>query len=429
MTESEAFSFSVHELEQWFVANNMTNKEIYLIAAFLLFAFLTVLLAKKHHIPIVVGYVFLGILLSPDIISLIPVISAEMRSLYTFMLSDFSYVTQIALAFIAFTIGSELSIKTIRRLGKSIVYIVLFEALGAFTVVTLAIYLVGKPLYMALLFGAIASATAPAATVMVLQEYNSEGPLTSTIMAVVGLDDAAALIIFSLISPIAYLQYQGGGAINYREIIMTPIMEIAGSIIIGLAVGYTAQYFITRFSDKTKKILLIVASITFSSASSIYLGLSPLIANMAVGFAVRNFAKKNLEISEYLDTLTTPLYAMFFIIAGTEIRFSEMDSWAFLAIAFLYLFARLAGKITGSTFAARISNAPEAVQKYIGFGLLPQSGVAIALAYTVQKQYAEGPEVGLLIFNTLLLTAAITEVFGPLLTKYAITQAGEVKEE
>lgn len=429
MTESEAFSFSVHELEQWFVANNMTNKEIYLIAAFLLFAFLTVLLAKKHHIPIVVGYVFLGILLSPDIISLIPVISAEMRSLYTFMLSDFSYVTQIALAFIAFTIGSELSIKTIRRLGKSIVYIVLFEALGAFTVVTLAIYLVGKPLYMALLFGAIASATAPAATVMVLQEYNSEGPLTSTIMAVVGLDDAAALIIFSLISPIAYLQYQGGGAINYREIIMTPIMEIAGSIIIGLAVGYTAQYFITRFSDKTKKILLIVASITFSSASSIYLGLSPLIANMAVGFAVRNFAKKNLEISEYLDTLTTPLYAMFFIIAGTEIRFSEMDSWAFLAIAFLYLFARLTGKITGSTFAARISNAPEAVQKYIGFGLLPQSGVAIALAYTVQKQYAEGPEVGLLIFNTLLLTAAITEVFGPLLTKYAITQAGEVKEE
>lgn len=429
MTEAETFSFSVHELEQWFVANNMTNKEIYLIAAFLLFAFLTVLLAKKHHIPIVVGYVFLGILLSPDIVSLLPVVNMEIKNLYTFMLSDFGYVTQIALAFIAFTIGSELSIKTIRRLGKSIVYIVLFEALGAFLVVTLAIFLFGKPLYMALLFGAIASATAPAATVMVLQEYNSEGPLTSTIMAVVGLDDAAALIIFSLISPIAYLQYQGGGAINYREVLMTPMMEIAGSIIIGLAVGYIAQHFITSFSDKTKKILLIITSITFSSATAIYLNFSPLIANMAVGFAVRNFAKKNLEISEYLDTLTTPLYAMFFIIAGTEIRFSEMGSWAFLAVAFLYLTARLAGKVGGSTLAARISGAPEAVKKYIGFGLLPQSGVAIALAYTVQKQFVEGPEVGLLIFNTLLLTAAITEVFGPLLTKYAITQAGEVNEE
>ena len=427
MTESE--TFSLHQLEQWFVANNMTNKEIYLIAAFLLFAFLTVLLAKKYHIPIVVGYVFLGILLSPDIVSLIPAVGKEMLDLYTFILSNFGYITQIALAFIAFTIGSELSIKTIRRLGKSIVYIVLFEALGAFIVVTLAILLFGKPLYMALLFGAVASATAPAATVMVLQEYNAEGPLTSTIMAVVGLDDAAALIIFSLISPIAYLQYQGGGTINYREVLMTPMIEIVGSIIIGLAVGYLAQKYVTSFTDKTKKILLIISSITFSSAAAIYLNFSPLIANMAVGFAVRNFAKKNLEISGYLDTLTTPLYAMFFIIAGTEIRFSEMGSWSFLAVAFLYLTARLAGKIGGSTFAARISGAPEAVQKYIGFGLLPQSGVAIALAYTVQKQFVEGPEVGLLIFNTLLLTAALTEVFGPLLTKYAITQAGEAKEE
>jgi len=422
-------SFSAHDIEQWMSLNNIANKELYLISFLLLFAFLVVLLAKKYRIPIVVGYVFLGIILSPDIISIIPAVNQEMSRMYTFVLSNLDYVTNIALAFIAFTIGSELSIKTIKRLGKSIFSIAIMESAAAFLVVASAVYLIGRPLYMALLFGSIASATAPAATVMVLKEYNSEGPLTSTIMAVVGLDDAFALIIFSLINPIAYSHYQGGGAINLIEIITVPLIEIFGAIILGLFFGYITQYLLIKFNEKTRKILTIVTAITLSSSLSIYFGFSALIANMSVGFAVRNFAKKNLEISEEMDTLTVPLYAMFFIIAGTEIRFSEMGSLSFLLIAFVYLIARIIGKVGGSTLAARISGAPEPVQKYIGFGLLPQSGVAIALAYSVQRQYVQDPKVGLLIFNTLLLTAAMTEVFGPLLTKYAIIQSGEGKIE
>jgi len=424
---NELINFSAHEVEEWLVLNNVANKELYLISLFLLFAFLVVLLAKKYRIPIVVGYVFLGILLSPDIISIFPVIDSETVNMYTFVLSNLDYVTNIALAFIAFTIGSELSIKTLKRLGKSIFSIAIMESVLAFVVVTAALYFIGRPLYMALLFGAIASATAPAATVMVLKEYNAEGPLTSTIMAVVGLDDAFALIIFSLINPIAYSQYRGEGAIKLSEIIVSPLIEIFGAIILGLFFGYITQYLLTKFNEKTRKILTIVTSITLSSAVSIFFGLSALIANMSVGFAVRNFAKKNLEISEEMDTLTVPLYAMFFIIAGTEIRFSEMGSLSFLLIAFTYLIARIIGKVGGSTLAARISGAPEAVQKFIGFGLLPQSGVAIALAYSVQKQYVQDTKVGLLIFNTLLLTAAMTEVFGPLLTKYAVIQSGEGK--
>src|SRR6056297_3613785 len=217
---NQLINFSAHDVENWLVLNNIANKELYLISLFLLFAFLIVLLAKKYRVPIVVGYVFLGILLSPDIISLFPTIDQEMSNMYTFVLANLDYVTNIALAFIAFTIGSELSIKTIKRLGKSIFSIAIMESVAAFIVVTAAVYMIGRPLYMALLFGSIASATAPAATVMVLKEYNAEGPLTSTIMAVVGLDDAFALIIFSLINPIAYSQYKGGGAVHFSEMFL-----------------------------------------------------------------------------------------------------------------------------------------------------------------------------------------------------------------
>lgn len=424
---NDLINFSAPRVEEWLLLNNIADKELYLISFLLLFAFLVVLAAKKYRVPIVVGYVFLGILLSPDIVSLFPLMDQEMSKMYAFILANLDYITTIALAFIAFTIGSELSLKTIKRLGKSIFAIAIMESTAAFFVVAAAVYLMGRPLFMALLFGAIASATAPAATVMVLKEYNSKGPLTSTIMAVVGLDDAFALIIFSLINPIAYSRYQGGGTINLTEVLFYPLVEIFGAIFLGLILGYLAQYLLTKFNEKTRKILTLITTITLSSSLSIYFGFSALIANMAVGFAVKNFAKKNLQISEELDTLTIPLYAMFFIIAGTEIRFSEMGSRSFLLIAFVYLVARIIGKVGGSTLAAKISGAPEVVKKYIGLGLLPQSGVAIALAYSVQKQYAADPKVGLLIFNTLLLTAAVTEVFGPLLTKYAVINSGESK--
>lgn len=429
MLDSSDLNMTAHELEQWIVVNNIADKEIFLISAFLLFAFLIVLLAKKYHIPVVVGYVFLGILLSPDIVKYLPYVNTDLRDFYTFILANMSYVTQIALAFIAFTIGSELSIKTIRRLGKSIFYIVVIQSIAAFAIVAAAIYYLGWPLYMGLLLGAIATATAPAATVMVIQEYNAEGPLTSTMMAVIGIDDAIALIVFSLINPIAYAQFQGGADINLGGIMVHPLLEITGAVIVGLAVGYTAQLLITAYDQKIKKILAALTMILLGTSISIYFGFSPLIANMTVGFAVRNFAKKNLLISEYLDTITIPLYALFFIIAGTEIRFSEMGSVSFFLIAAVYFIARSIGKIGGASLAAQISGASENVKKYIGLGLLPQSGVAIALAYSVQKQYAEAPEISMLIFNTLLLTAAVTEIFGPLMTKYALLKSGEGKIE
>ncbi len=417
------------EVENWYVANSAGDKGIYLIAIFMGFALFSILLSKKYKTPIVVGYVFLGILLSVDVVKLLPFVNESQLAWYDFTLKSFNYITNIALAFIAFTIGSELSIKMIRKMGKDILVIVIMQSVGAFLIVSLAVfYLAGQPSYIALLLGAISSATAPAATVMVLQEYNAQGPVTSMIMAVVAIDDAIALIIFSLIRPLAMIQYQGGGDFSITEALVHPLYEVFFSIILGVILGYLFQKYILKFEDKTKKIMTIITTIIGGSALAIYFNLSPLITNMSVGFAYRNFAPKNPGIDKYMDTLTIPLYAMFFILAGTEIRLSSIFSGGFLLIALVYFLSRLFGKIGGSYLAGVITNASENIKKYVGLGLLPQSGVAIAMAYTVQKQFAVEPKIGLLIFNTLLFTAAITEVVGPLATKYAITKAGEINK-
>ncbi len=415
---------NLHHFQEWFAAHQAGDKIIYLLAIFIFLAWLVVLLAKRIHVPIVVGYVFLGILLSIELVGQIPFLAPYYKSWYQFIIETFDYVPQIALAFVAFTIGSELSVKVLKNLGKKIGYVVILETFGAFALVTLVVLALGKPLYLALLLGSIASATAPAATVMVLQEYDAEGMLTSMILAVVGIDDAVALIIFSLVEPIALVLYSGVGTLSITNSILLPLIEIGGSIAIGLALGYVSQKLLVDFEDKTKKILTVVATIVGGSAIAILFDLSPLITDMAVGFAYRNFARKNLGIADYLDTLTIPLYALFFILAGTEIKFSGIASASFLIVAFAYTAARLVGKVGGASLGAWLADAPKKIRKYIGFGLFPQSGVAIALAYTVQKDFA-GAELGTLVFNTLLFTAALTEVFGPLATKYAIFQAGE----
>lgn len=420
-------AIELENLQHWFHANELQTRAIYLIAFFLVLAMLAIIFSKKYSLPIVVGYVLFGIVISPDILNLIPFLESEFHSWYEFLIIKLDYITQIALAFIVFTIGSELSLRTFRRLGKSIYIITIFEALGAALVSAAAVYFIGAPIYMALLLGAIAAASAPASTIMVLKEYNAEGPLSSTLMAVVGLDNTLALILFALISPVA-MMFIGEGQALSLGLLVTPIIEISAAIIIGLGIGYLTQHYISMVDDKTKKVVAVLTSVVLSSAISLVFGLSSLISNLALGFAIRNFAEKNLDISEYLDTLTIPLYAMFFIFAGAEIRFSQMGSSVFLITALVFLAARIIGKYGGAVLAGHFSDASPVVKKYIGLGLFPQGGVAIALAFSVQKQFTVVSDVSLMIFNMVILTAALTEIFGPLFTKAAVIKSGEAEE-
>ena len=421
-------SIVLSELQKWFLLHEVGNKNIYILGLLIFSALLVVLLSKKIRVPIVVGYVFLGIFLSVNVIEIIPFLSNSTKEWYAFILESMDYIPQIALSFIAFTIGSELSVSIIKKMGKTIFYVVILQAFAAFILVTSGLLAIGLDLYLSLIFGAIASATAPAATVMVIREYNAEGPVTSMIMAVVGIDDALALILFSLINPIAFILYTGEGNLSLYNSLIIPLLEISGSLLTGTLAGYLSQKYIAKIEDKTKKVLTVVATIVCGTAISLQFHLSPLITNMAVGFAYRNFTRKNLGIGDYLETLTIPLYAIFFILAGTEIRFGSLASKSFLILAAVYTLARVIGKVGGSSLAAYLAGASSNIKKYVGLGLLPQSGVAIALAYTIQKQYSATPDIGLLVFNIILFTSVLTEVFGPLATKYAIFQAGEARE-
>src|SRR6056297_3448929 len=326
------------KIESWMVQNNVADKEIFVLGILIFLSLLVIFMAKKYQIPIVVGYVFLGILLSTDVIHWMPFLTEAQKEWYNYSLESISYITNIALAFIAFTIGSELSVKLLKKMGKTIVYIVLLEATGAFALVFLGVLALGKPIYIGLLLGGIAAATAPAATVMVLKEYKAEGPLTSMIMAIVGIDDAIALILFSIVEPIAYARHYGSESLSFLTSVSQPLMEITFSVLLGLALGYIGQKVITQTEDKTKKIMTLVTNVIVASALAIYFDLSPLITNMVVGFTYRNFARKNLGIADYLETMTTPVYAIFFILAGAEIQLSSIASLSFLLLAFTYLF-------------------------------------------------------------------------------------------
>ncbi|GAB6098796.1 cation:proton antiporter [Halanaerocella petrolearia] len=416
---------TLYQLQHWLLSNQASNKSLYIVGLFTILALAVVLVAKRYKVPIVVGYVFLGMLFSVSVIKNLPFLAERQKEWYAFAIENFDYVADMALAFIAFTIGSELSIKILKSLGKKIVFIVLLESVGAFVLVMSGMLALGKPFYLALILGAIASATAPAATVMVLKEYNAEGTLTSTLLAVVGIDDAVALTIFSFAEPISLIQALGSGNLSISNAFLHPLFEIIGSVMTGLVFGFISVKLLSDFEDKTKKVLTLVATVLGAAATAVFFELSPLITNMAVGFAYRNFAKKNLGIAEDMETLTIPLYALFFMLAGTKIRIGAVTSTTFLITALVYTLTRAAGKIGGASLGARLGQADEKIKKYIGLGLLSQIGVAVALAYTVQRDFAQLPKVGMLVFNILLFTTAITEVVGPLATKYAITEAGE----
>jgi len=378
--------------------------------------------ARRLKIPEVTCYVLTGVLLGGSVLNVLPGERLELLQ----------PLSTVALGIIAYMIGVELKLDVLRRLGRSIFFIVIFESVGAFLVVFLVLSsLFPGTLDQALLLAAVASATAPAATVAVIRQYKAKGTLTSTILAVVGIDDAVALIIYVFASSFVKASLSGID-VRFAGILLQAGLSVLASLAFGAAMAFLFLVLVRGQRENEGITLVLAAFILAIVGLSETFGISELLAVMVFSALIANFspviAKKTESILEYF----TPIFlAAFFILGGAHLNVRLIGQVGLAGLA--YFGARSAGKIGGAGLGALIGRAPQTVRKYVGFALLPQVGVALALALSIQKDFdiprfgESGHRMAELIINILLFTTIITEVVGPLLTRAMLRRAGEVE--
>ncbi len=367
---------------------------------------------KKINLPNVTGYLIAGLLVGPYCLNIFSVENLE----------GFAIITNAALGFIAFSIGGEFKLSSLKQLGAKVFVITLFEAVGATVIVSTVMILLGIDTSLALILGAIASATAPAATLMVVRQYKASGPVTSTLLPVVAIDDAVCLMLFSILSSVAK-SLEAGAGFDFKSTILKPILEIVGSLVIGFAVGFVLSIATKFFKSRANRISLAVTAVFLGVGFSEMLGLSSLLLCMAIGAAMANFSKVSDAVMECTDRWTPPLFMLFFVISGAEFNFEIFKTVGLIGV--LYLILRSAGKYFGAMAGCALVKTEKNVKKYLGITLLPQAGVAIGMA---QLSLTVVPEYGEQIRAVILCATLVYELVGPLLTKIALTKAGEIKK-
>jgi Kef-type K+ transport system membrane component KefB len=399
-------------------------------------------LVNKVKIPAVAGYVLIGFILGESILGIFCGPRFDFLSV--------EVLTPLALSFIAFSIGSELQLHSLKELGKSIIVISICEAFGAFILVGLSSYFL-LPYFMknannfqyasvALILAAVASATAPAATLMVLHETRARGALTKTLMAVVAIDDAIALILYGFSSTIAkaFLSIRQVTVASstpasrlwvntLTSMILIPLKDIALAILLGVLAGVILSFIITKVKYNEDLLIITIGVLLFTAGVALVFHLDELLSCMALGVVLSNIIPiASLKAFRMTNNVAPPIYCMFFVLAGAHLRIELIRIIGLLGIC--YILMRISGKILGAYFGARISHAPKVVQKYLGFGLLSQIGVAIGLAMIVRKDFQDfaiGAKMSTWVINILLFTTLFTEIIGPVCTKYAVIKAGE----
>jgi len=370
-------------------------------------------LIELIKIPSVAGYIIAGLVLGKSLFNLLD----------TNFIQQANSVSEVALAIIAFTIGGELVFEELKKVGIRVVFIAMAEGGMAFLFVFLGMLMIGQTVAISLLLGAVASATAPAATVLVLNELKCDGPLTKTLIAVVAIDDIICLMIYAVASSIAKVLVEHGESIHVSKMITGPLYEIGGSVLLGLIVGGILIVLLRYFSRNREILSLVVAGIFITIGLANHFELSTLLANMTLGILVANFSAHKLKAFMVIESFTAPLYISFFVIAGARLDVSFISQVGLIGL--VYLVMRIIGKVSGASLMGYITKADPSVKKYLGFGLLSQIGVAVGLAIVVSHEF-EGTGIGDIVITVLLATTIATEIIGPLMTKLAVTKAGEV---
>jgi len=414
------------------------------IGILLIAALLSTRLMKIFKLPNVTGYIITGIIMGPFVFGLFfnhfTYDGIKTSVIYNFV-DQIKWVSTIALGFIAFSIGSSFKTSAIKAVGKKVLVITILEALLASVFVILALmiahFIVPDKIswQLVLVLGAIASATAPAATLMVIKQYNAKGPLVNTLLPVVALDDAVALILFAILFQIAS-SLSLGGEFDVYKMIFKPIIEILISLGIGAVFGVIVSLLNKVFKSRNNRVILAIFAI-FSCCGlyflfkADYMGgfeLSSLLMCMMAGALYTNLFKNSGPTLDVLDRFTPPIYLLFFVISGASLDltiFFNDTGILVVIVASVYIVSRVAGKYSGARIGAKVSHAEESVQKYLGFALVPQAGVAIGLATTASNLFTDGT--GALIMAIVLTSTLVYELIGPACAKFAFKKAGEIE--
>jgi len=378
-------------------------------------------LFQKLRIPQVVGYIAIGIIIGE---SGLKIISHDTIK----TLQPFNY---FALGLIGFMIGGELKKDVLRKYGKQFISILLLEGLGAFLLVSVSVGILGSFLLgdwklswsLGLLLGAIASATAPAATLVVIKEFKTRGPLTRTILGIVAMDDGLALMLFAISSSIAG-NLLGNANKGVLRIFINPLYEIGGAILIGIMAGIILNKLLKRYTEEARLLAFSIGAVLIVLGLSLAIHVDMLLAAMTLGVIVVNFIpRKSKEIFNLVEGFTPPIFVLFFVLVGAKLNLSNM-TLPIILLGIIYILARSLGKATGANFGARISGAPKTVQKYLSLCLFSQAGVAIGLSI-LASNYFPG-YIGNTVIIIITATAFILEVIGPPFIKLAVTRAGEI---
>ena len=349
-----------------------------------------------------------------------------------------SVLTNTALGFIAFAIGNEFRLSQLKQTGKQAFVIGIFQALMAALLVDASMillhFILGEevlPLPATITLGAIASATAPAATLMVVRQYKAKGPVTDLLLPIVALDDAVGLIIFAVSIGIA--QAMEGGTLNVISVIVNPLLEIVCSLILGALMGLLLTELEKIFFSNSNRLSLSIAFVIMTIAlasirielGSVEISFSSLLVCMMLGTVFCNMSEFSADIMGRADKWTAPLFATFFVVSGAGLELSVFRYPAIIMIGIVYILIRCAGKFFGASLSSRATHCSETVQKYLGITLFPQAGVALGMVVSAQ---CLGEESASLIRNIILFSVLIYELIGPMFTKMALTKAGEIVE-
>ena len=391
--------------------------------------------AKIFELPAVTAYLVAGILVGPYALGALGVPGLGFTSMEN--LGSFSIISDVALGFIAFSIGNEFRLSQLKKIGRQATIVGIFQAI--ITAVVVDVVLIGLhfiipdklPLEAAIVLGAIATATAPAATLMVVRQYKAKGPLTDILLPVVALDDAVGLMVFAISFGVA--KAIGQGSVSILSVILEPIIEVVLSLLLGLVMGLLFTFVERFFHSRSKRLSMSICFVFLTIALSmlkfeiggIHIAFSSLLVCMMLGTVFCNYCDFSEELMDRVDRWTAPLFVLFFVLSGAELELSVFADIAIVLVGIVYIISRSIGKYSGAYISAKASGCDENITKYLGVTLLPQAGVALGMAI---KSEALG-EVGVIIANITLFAVLIYELVGPMLTKIALLKAGDIQPE